>query len=71
MIRKILDFFRTPSNSIFRIVDRPTCRVKTEIRDGNNWLITYIVCDVCKKEANLCEFDHKTRKWKCDDCLGV
>ncbi len=68
LCRRFIDWWNLKKTSIFRIVDRPTLFVKTEYRNGENWLITYIRCDVCSKKAEECRFDYSDRQWKCKDC---
>lgn len=66
--KKLVRRLSEKKTSIFRIVDRPDCFVKTEIRNGENWLVTYIRCDVCSKKVEECVFDYNDRKWKCETC---
>jgi len=69
IFKRLRERFSLPYDSIFRKVRRPTFRVKTEYKQGSNWMITYTICDVCKKEATTVEYVEKEDRWKCLDCL--
>lgn len=68
IIAKIIQWWNTPKNSIFRVVDRPTLFVKSVERNGSTWLVTYIRCDECSKKTEEAVFDYSDRKWKCSNC---
>lgn len=68
ILERLKRWWKEKPHSIFRIVDRPTCFVKTEIRNGQTWLVTYIRCEICSKKTEECVFDYEKRIWKCLDC---
>jgi hypothetical protein len=61
-------FFRTPKDSIFRDIQRPNLSAYVEFREGSNFLVTKILCDICKNPSKECNFDYHDRKWKCKNC---
>lgn len=68
---RFIEWWNLKPTSIFRILDRPTCFVRSEMRNGETWLISYIRCDVCSKKAEECSFDYSDRQWKCETCTNL
>lgn len=67
-LKRLIARWKEKPTSIFRFVDRPNCFIRTEMRNDETWLITYIRCDVCSEIAKECIFDYADRKWKCKKC---
>jgi hypothetical protein len=42
--------------------------VKIDNRFDGPWMVTFIVCQGCKKQSECCEYNYCVEKWLCKEC---
>lgn len=69
-LSKLFDWYNNKKTSKVRDGDSTTVFLIKEVIDGKDWLVCYIICDVCSEKSKGFRFDFKDRKWKCEKCCN-